>query len=97
MLDYYPDDIFPKVLPPFVENGARLSPRGDIWVERSRPAGDRIPRFDVLGVDGRVRATVQFPPSTQLVSLERGAIYLLRIDDDGLQTLERYTWPAALR
>jgi hypothetical protein len=97
MLEYYPDAMFPTLMPPFVENGARLSPRGDIWVERSRAPSDRAPRFDVLGTDGKLRATVQFPPSTQLVGLDRNGIYLVRVDDDGLQTLERHTWPAMLR
>jgi hypothetical protein len=97
MLDYYPDAMFPASMPPFVENGARLSPRGDIWVERSRAPSDPAPRFDVLGVDGKVRATVQFPASTQLAALDRNGIYLLRTDGDGLQTLERHAWPAALR
>jgi hypothetical protein len=97
MLDYYPDAMFPATMPPFVENGARLSPRGDIWVERSRAPSDLAPRFDVLGVDGKLRATVQFPASTQLAALDRNGIYLLRIDGDGLQTLERHSWPATLR
>jgi hypothetical protein len=97
MLEYYPDPMFPQALPPFVENGATLSPRGDIWVERSRVTGDRIPRFDVLGADGKVKATVQFPPSAQLIALDRNGIYLIRIDDDGLQFLERHNWPANLR
>lgn len=97
MLDYYPDKIFPERMPPFVENGARLSPRGDIWVERSRSTSDRAPRFDVLGVDGKVRATVQLPRSTQLVALDRHGIYLVRIDDDGLQFLERHAYPDGLR
>lgn len=97
MLEYYPDEMFPKAMPPFVENGARLSPRGDVWVERSRAPGDLAPRFDVLGADGKLRATVQFPASTQLISLDRSGIYLVRIDGDGLQTLERHAWPAALR
>jgi hypothetical protein len=97
MLEYYPDEMFPKVMPPFVENGARLSPRGDIWVERSRAPNDRVPSFDVLGVDGKVRATVKLPAATQLVSLDRSGIYLVRVDDDGLQTLERHTWPTPLK
>jgi hypothetical protein len=97
MLSYDPDRMFPSVMPPFVENGARLSPRGDIWIERSRAPSDPAPRFDVLGVDGTLRATVQFPASTQLAALDRNGIYLLRIDGDGLQTLERHAWPAALR
>ena len=42
-------------------------------------------------------ATVQFPASTQLITLDRTGIYLVRVDGDGLQTLERHAWPAALR
>jgi hypothetical protein len=31
------------------------------------------------------------------VALDRSGIYLVRVDDDGLQTLERYPWPAQLK
>lgn len=97
MLDVYPDNFFPKAMPPFVEGGVRRSPGGDIWVERSRAAADKVRRFDVLTAAGTLRATVQLPDATHLVSLQPGAIYLIRTDSDGLQTLERHSWPANLR
>ncbi len=97
MLDVYPDNFFPKAMPPFVEGGVRRSPGGDIWVERSRAATDKVRRFDILTAAGTLRATVQLPDATHLVSLQPGAIYLVRTDGDGLQTLERHSWPANLR
>lgn len=97
MLDVYPDNFFPKAMPPFVEGGVRRSPGGDIWVERSRAAGDKVRRFDILTSAGVLRATVQLPDDTHLVSLQPGGIYLVRTDADGLQFLGRYSWPGSLR
>ncbi|MDQ8164911.1 MAG: hypothetical protein P3A28_04020 [Gemmatimonadota bacterium] len=97
MLDVYPDNFFPKAMPPFVDGGVRRSPGGDIWVERSRAASDKVRRFDVLTAAGALRATVQLPEDTHMVSLQPGGIYLVRTDADGLQFLGRYTWPGTLR
>lgn len=93
----YPDAMFPRHKPPFEENGAWLSPGGEIWVVRSRPAGDPSAVVDVLDSGGVLRRVVRLPPGTRLVALERGGIYLVRTDADGLEFLQRYAWPAGWR
>lgn len=89
----YPDASFPTHKPPFVEGGLFLAPNGELWVVRSMPRGSRQARVDVLTSEGRRRAELDLPPGRQLVALERGGIWLARVDDDGLQWLERYDWP----
>jgi len=89
----YPDAMFPSHKPPFVEDGLFRSPSGDLWVVRSMPARAPQTRVDVLSASGERRTMVDLPAGRRLVGLERGGIWLIRVDADGLQWLERYPWP----
>jgi len=93
----YPDELFPRVKPPFEENGAWRSPGGDIWVARTRAAGAASRQVDVLDPNGALKRQLRLPDGRRVVALEQGGIYLAREDEDGLQYLERYAWPAGLR
>ena len=97
MAQAYPDAMFPLHKPPFEENGAWHSPGGDIWVARSKGAGERVATVDVLDARGALKRTVRLPPNTRVVALERGGIYLVRIDNDDLEYLQHYAWPEGLR
>ncbi|MCA9721517.1 MAG: hypothetical protein KC489_03760, partial [Gemmatimonadetes bacterium] len=94
----FPDDIFPTHKPPFVDEGVFRSPAGQLWVVRS-PQGPALhgDRVDVLDVAGRRIREIALPAGRRLVALDRGGVYLVREDDDGLQYLERYGWPTGLR
>lgn len=94
----FPDDIFPTHKPPFVDGGVFRSPAGQLWVVRS-PQGPALhgDRVDVLDVAGRRIREIALPAGRRLVALDRGGVYLVREDDDGLQYLERYGWPTGLR
>lgn len=90
----YPDEVFPTHKPPFVEAGLFRAPSGDLWVLRSMPHDAPRARIDILGEDGNRKAELDLPAGRRLVALERGGIWLVRVDDDGLQWLERYAWPS---
>jgi hypothetical protein len=92
----YPDELFPTHHPPFVEGGAKRSPGGDIWVART-VARSEATRIDILTDDGVRRATMTLPNGRRLVALETSGIFMVSVDDDGLEWLERYRWPASLR
>ena len=98
MLEAYPDAQFPQHKPPFVERGAFRSPGGHVWVVRS-PEGPALKgnRIDVLDATGTRIRELALPAGRQLLALERGGVYLVHEDADGLQYLERYTWPQGLR
>lgn len=93
----WPDSIFPEVMPPFEANGALLAPGGDVWVRRTGPASADRARVDILDGHGRLRAFLRLPPKARLFALGARHVYLLAIDADGFQTLERYSYPAAAR
>ena len=93
----WPDSLFPEVMPPFEAGGVMLAPGGDLWVKRTGSARESAAKVDVLDGRGQLRGTIRLPPSTKLLAVGSEWIYLVRTDDDGLQTLERYAYPAPVR
>ncbi|HKS04774.1 MAG TPA: hypothetical protein VJR92_00550 [Gemmatimonadaceae bacterium] len=89
---------WPATKPPF-PSGARggaivVAPNGEIWVTRTRAASDKVPTADVFDARGRLVGRVAFPPSTRLIGLGARGAYVVRIDADDLQYLQRHpiTW-----
>ena len=88
------DDYEWPVNKPFFDAATvRMSPTGELWALRSRPAGDEIPVYDVFGADGRLVRRVSFPAKTRLIGFGQGTVYVARTDEDDLQYLERYRMP----
>ncbi len=80
---------WPPVKPPFNAAWVRVSPEGDLWVERYVPAG--APRqYDVFGPDANLKLRVTLPAGRRLVALGQGVVYTRHLDDSDLQYLERY-------
>ena len=84
---------WPELLPPFLENSVFVAPSGEVWVNRTRQAGDDAPKFDVLDANAKVVKQVVLPRKTRLVGLGAGTAYVVRIDEDDLQYLQRYRVP----
>jgi hypothetical protein len=75
-----------------VPTTAITSPEGEIWVERSQPAG--APELiDVFGPTGALVRQVRMPSKTRLVAVGAQGIYAARTDADGLWYLQRYSKP----
>ncbi|HEX9692048.1 MAG TPA: hypothetical protein VGA22_08115 [Gemmatimonadales bacterium] len=81
---------WPEVMPPFVQQGVRVSPEGELWVERSAPARADQRTYDVFDAQGRLVRQVLFPTDRRLVGFGRGVLYAIRVDADDLQWLEVY-------
>lgn len=86
-----PEPEFAETRPPFTSTGSVLvSPDGEIWVNRSRPAGDNTPVYDVFDSAGRLVRKMSFPPDHAVTGFGKGSVYVIRTDEDGLQYLLRY-------
>lgn len=88
-----PDDIeWPEFKPAFDRQAARVTPGGELWVQRhvafSEPATYDV--FDDAG--NRVRQVV-LPEGRQLVGFGEGMVFLVNVDEDDLQWLEAYRMP----
>jgi len=84
---------WPSHLPPFLSGAARFAPDGTLWVERTTPA-EAPPRFDLFDASGRVRLQVELPTAgMRLVGFGSGTVYLVRLDTEGEERLERWRLP----
>ncbi len=80
---------WPDRLPPFRAKRTRVSPVGEVWVERYLPVGSP-PLVDIFDRAGEKVAEIELPVRRRLAGFGTGLVYLVRTDDDGLEWLERY-------
>jgi len=80
---------WPEAKPPFSPSGAMVTPEGELWVERSVPAGTSQ-EDDTFNAQGAHTGKVTVPARSQVIGFGRGTAYLVRLDADELQYLERY-------
>lgn len=81
---------WPEYKPPFTGNAATVAPNGELWVRRTRPAGDLVPFYDVFDSKGQLVGHVQLPKGTRLIGFGKNSVYLVRTDADDLQYLQKY-------
>jgi hypothetical protein len=89
---------FPATKPAFSgTNVVFVTPEGEVWVQRLRPASDPVPLYDVFDDQGRKVGEVTLRPKSRVVGFGNGTVYVTRSDEDDLQYLERYRRPSQLR
>jgi hypothetical protein len=93
----WPDSLFPAYFPPFEVGGVRIAPNGDLWVKRIGSAGETTKRVDILDSSGKLRTALRLPPGRELFQVGPAGVYLLSVDGDGFQTLERYDYPGSAK
>lgn len=86
------DDEFPAVMPPFTGRDAvQVTPEGEIWVLRTRAAGDKTPTYDIFGSAGQLVGKATLKPNSMVVGFGTGVVYVARQDpEDDLRYLEKY-------
>jgi hypothetical protein len=86
---------WPQFLPPY-SGSAVFAPDGLLWIPRLTAAG-RPPLYDIVNANGRLVERVQLPARTKLVGFGAKSVYVVRMDDDDLQYLQRYPIPTTDR
>ncbi|HSM18486.1 MAG TPA: hypothetical protein VK845_15970 [Gemmatimonadales bacterium] len=81
---------WPDYKPPFLAGAVAVAPSGELWLLRTRPADDPTPVYEVFDASGKLVRRVQLPPKTEVAGFGKRSVYLVRIDEDDLQWLERY-------
>jgi len=84
---------WPAYKPPFVGNAALATPAGDLWIQRTIPAGEKNPVYDVIDRSGRLARRVILPPDTKVIGFGAKSVYLARFDDVDLMYVQRYAMP----
>jgi len=83
----WPDD-----LPAFLPGAVLFAPDGMLWVNRA-VAAESPAMLDVIDRQGKVAYRVALPTQSRLVGFGSSSVYLVRIDEDDLQYLQRYRLP----
>ena len=83
-----PEPEWPVTMPPFVWGQMLARPNGEVWVLRSHKASDQHV-YDVFAAPGTLTARVALPAKARLVGFGNGTAYLVRLDDDDLEQLQR--------
>jgi len=79
---------FAATKPPF--SSATSGQDGTVWLQRARATTDSVPVYDVVGHDGALVRTVQFPKGTTLAGVGRkGLVYVVMHEGD-YQKVGRY-------
>ncbi|MCL4864565.1 MAG: hypothetical protein KJZ47_01645, partial [Gemmatimonadales bacterium] len=84
---------WPSRLPAFLQDAARFASDGTLWVQRTTADASAPPTYDLIGPAGTVTSRLVLPARTRLVGFGAGTIYLVRIDADDLEYLQRYRMP----
>lgn len=88
-LPFQESDNWPRVLPPFIFDALSVGLDGRLWVQRTAE-NPHLPTFDVFDTAGRPVEHVVLPVRSRLVGHGRDVVYLVRIDEDDLEYLERH-------
>lgn len=81
---------WPTEKPAFGQGAVTVAPNGRVWVRRHRAASDTLPLYDVLDLKGRIESRVALPFKGRVVGFGRSWMYVVRIDADDLEYLERF-------
>ena len=83
---------WPEVKPAFYGRPIPVDRGGRAWVRRHREAGE-LPAYDVFGASGAREMVVELSAERRVVGFGDGKVYVVRMDEYGLQYLERYASP----
>jgi len=83
---------WPDYKPPFDPATARVDASGRLWIQRHVRAG-QPKRYDVFDGSGALVASLTLSRDRRIVGFGSRAMYVVALDDDGLQTLERHAMP----
>ncbi|HSA54388.1 MAG TPA: hypothetical protein VLE53_01735 [Gemmatimonadaceae bacterium] len=87
---------WPEYLPAFLPQSALFAPDGLLWVRRTTSA-DAPPTYDLIDGAGRVTQRVTLAPRSRVVGFGNGAVYVVRLDEDDLQYLQRHRFTGSDR
>ena len=83
---------WPDFKPAFYGRPVPVDPAGRAWVRRHLEAGE-APVYDVFDRAGEREVVVELPPERRVVGFGDRTLYVVHMDEYGLQYLERYALP----
>ena len=86
---------WPEFLPPYLGQ-VFFGSDNLLWIPRTTVPG-KPTTFDIIDGQGKVFERVELPPRTKLVGFGAKTLYIVRLDDDDLQYLQRHPLPTTAR
>jgi hypothetical protein len=90
-----PDEDFPDFFPPVRHGRMWVGADGNAWVQRHQHLEADGLVYDVFDPFGRRVARYRLPPETEVVGFGVSGMYAIRVDEVGLQWLQRFDVGAA--
>lgn len=87
---------FPDYLPPFLQRAIAAAPDGYLWIQRTT-AADAQPIYDLVNRAGMVVERVEIPMGSRVIGFDVGVVYVVRVDADDLEYLQRYRFTPRAR
>jgi hypothetical protein len=85
---------WPVNVPPFDQTFPLLaSPDGSVVIPRVPTADQPEPRYDVIDRQGALGAQLLLPMGQRLLALGARSAYVVVTDTDGIERLQRHSWP----
>jgi hypothetical protein len=82
---------WPEVLPPFVPSALLAAPDGTLWIRKAATAPKARVQYDVVDRQGRLVRRVSMAANERVIGFGPDALYVVAVDDDGIQRLQRHT------
>jgi hypothetical protein len=81
---------WPELKPPFLPNNALAGTDGRLWIQRHVAATDTRARYDIADRRGVIVERAELPQGGRIVGFGARSIYVVRLDPDDLQYLQRF-------
>lgn len=88
---------WPDVLPPFLPEALLRSPDGSLVIRRTPDGRRSQTTYDVVNRQGVLTHKLVLKANSWLVGFGKKSAYVVRRDEDGIQTIERYQWTMPAR
>ena len=88
-----PDDDWPDVMPPYLQNEMTFSPDGDVIIRRQPSADYPGVAYYVVDRRGRLLGVIDMKNNERIVSAGARSLYVVESDSDDLQYIRRHPWP----
>ena len=89
-----PDDEWPDVMPPYLQNEMAFSPDGDIIFRRQPSADQPGNAYYVVDRRGRLLGIIEMKDNERIIGAGARSLYVVETDADDLKFIRRHPWPS---
>ena len=88
-----PDDDWPDVMPPYIQELPMFSPDGDVIIRRQPSADHPGVAYYVVDRRGRLLGIIALKDNERIIAAGARSLYVVESDSDDLKYIRRHPWP----